>query len=121
EVASKYVDDAKGVSSDVEALAGARDILAELINEDAEARAKIRQLFLEKGQFVSKVIEGKEEAGQKYKDYFNWTDSVKDAPSHRILAMRRGEKELILTLDIMPPEEEALVLLDRQFVKSNSE
>ncbi|PRY52263.1 uncharacterized protein B0I27_10621 [Arcticibacter pallidicorallinus] len=121
EVASKYVDDAKGVSSDVEALAGARDILAELINEDAEARAKIRQLFLEKGQFVSKVIEGKEEAGQKYKDYFNWTDSVKDAPSHRILAMRRGEKELILTLDIMPPEEEALALLDRQFVKSNSE
>lgn len=121
EEASKYVDEAKGVNSDVEALAGARDILAELINEDAEARAKIRQLFLDKGQFVSKVIEGKEESGQKYKDYFDWTDGVKDAPSHRILAMRRGEKELILTLDILPPEEEALALLDRQFVKSKSE
>jgi uncharacterized protein len=119
--ASKYVDDSKSVSSDVEALAGARDIIAELINEDAEARAKVRQLFLDKGQFISKVIAGKEEAGQKYKDYFDWTDSVKDAPSHRILAMRRGEKELILTLDIMPPEEDALALLDRQFVRSNSE
>ncbi|WP_407426748.1 Tex family protein [Arcticibacter sp.] len=119
--ASKYVDDSKGVSSDVEAMAGARDIIAELINEDAEARAKIRQLFLDKGQFISKVIAGKEEAGQKYKDYFDWTDSVKDAPSHRILAMRRGEKELILTLDILPPEEDALALLDRQFVKNNSE
>jgi len=119
--ASKYVDDSKGVSSDVEALAGARDIIAELINEDAEARAKTRQLFLDKGQFISKVITAKEEVGQKYKDYFDWTDSVKDAPSHRILAMRRGEKELVLTLDIMPPEEDALALLDRQFVKNNSE
>lgn len=119
--ASKYVDDAKGVGSDVEALAGARDIIAEFINEHAEARAQIRQLFVEKGQFISKVIEGKEEAGQKYKDYFDWVDSVKDAPSHRILAMRRGEKELVLTLDIMPPEEDALALLDRQFVKNSSE
>jgi len=119
--ASKYVDDAKGVGSDVEALAGARDIIAEFINEHAEARAQIRQLFVEKGQFISKVIEGKEEAGQKYKDYFDWVDSVKDAPSHRILAMRRGEKELVLTLDIMPPEEDAIALLDRQFVKNSSE
>lgn len=119
--ASKYVDDSKGVASDVEALAGARDIIAELINEHADARARIRQLFLEKGQFISKVIAGKEEAGQKYKDYFDWTDSVKDAPSHRILAMRRAEKELILTLDIMPPEEDALAMLDRQFVKNNTE
>lgn len=121
EEASKYIDDSKGVVSDVEALAGARDIIAELINEHADARAKIRHLFLEKGQFISKVIAGKEEAGQKYKDYFDWTDSVKDAPSHRILAMRRGEKELVLTLDVMPPEEDALALLDRQFVKNNSE
>lgn len=118
--ASRYIDESKGVSSDVEALAGARDIIAEFINEHAEARAQIRQLFLEKGQFISRVIEGKEEAGQKYKDYFDWVDSVKDAPSHRILAMRRGEKELVLTLDIMPPEEDALALLDGQFIKNSS-
>src|SRR5690606_1983350 len=71
--AEKYISEEKGVSSAEEAVAGARDIIAEYIAENADARAKIRELFLEKGNFHSRVIEGKEEAGIKYKDYFDWT------------------------------------------------
>src|SRR6201996_7848768 len=111
--AAKYIDEEKGVNSLEEALAGARDIIAEHISENAEVRTKMRGLFLEKGTFQSKVIAGKEEAGNKYKDYFDWTEPLKSAPSHRILAMRRGEKEEMLWLDIQPPEEEALHLLDQ--------
>ncbi|MDT3403434.1 uncharacterized protein QE417_002506 [Mucilaginibacter terrae] len=118
--ADKYIDSEKGVNSPEEALAGARDIIAETISEHAEVRAKMRDLFIEKGEFQSKVAPGKEEAGIKYKDYFDWTESVKSAPSHRILAMRRGEKEEILYLDILPPEDEAIAMLDRTFVTANN-
>jgi uncharacterized protein len=118
--AEKYVDGDKGVNSLEEALAGARDIIAETISEHAEVRAQLRTMFVEKGSFQSKVVPGKEEAGIKYKDYFDWTEPVKAAPSHRILAMRRAEKEEILYLDILPPEGDAIALLDRTFVKSNN-
>ncbi|UEG53239.1 RNA-binding transcriptional accessory protein [Mucilaginibacter daejeonensis] len=118
--ADKYVDADKGVTSAEEALAGARDIIAETISENAEVRAKLRDLFIQKGTFQSKVAPGKEESGIKYKDYFDWKEPVKSAPSHRILAMRRGEKEEILYLDIMPPEDEAIALLDRTFVSANN-
>jgi uncharacterized protein len=117
---NKHVDEAKGLSSAEEALAGARDIIAETISENAEIRAQMRDMFINKGSFQAKVVPGKEEAGIKYKDYFDWTEPVKTAPSHRVLAMRRGEKEEILYLDIMPPEDEAVVLLDRTFVTSNN-
>jgi len=118
--ADKYIDTEKGVNSIEEALAGARDIIAETISENAEVRTQMRALFVEKGTFQSKVAPGKEESGIKYKDYFDWTEPVKSAPSHRVLAMRRGEKEEILYLDLQPPEEEAVVLLDRTFVTGNN-
>src|SRR6201986_4282655 len=118
--AAKYIDEEKGVSSAEEALAGARDIIAEHISENAEVRTRMRALFLEKGTFQSKVVTGKEEAGIKYKDYFDWTEPVKSAPSHRILAMRRGEKEEILWLDIKPQEEESIAMLENLFVKGNN-
>jgi len=118
--AEKYIDTEKGVNTIEEALAGARDIIAEQMSENAEARTKIRTLFVEKGTFASKVIPGKEESGIKYKDYFDWTEPVKSAPSHRILAMRRGEKEEILWLDIKPQEEEAIAALENMFVKGNN-
>jgi len=118
--AGKYVDEEKGVKTIEEALAGARDIIAEQVSENAEARTKIRTLFVEKGSFEAKVITGKEQEGIKYKDYFDWTEPVKSAPSHRILAMRRGEKEEILWLDIKPQEEEAIAALDNLFVKGNN-
>lgn len=118
--ASKYIDDEKGVASSADALAGARDILAEYMSENAELRAKMRELFLNQGSFHSKLIKGKEEAGQKYKDYFDWTESVKSAPSHRVLALRRAEKEIILTLDIEVPEEEALSILENMFITARN-
>src|ERR1700749_524954 len=119
--AAKYIDEEKGVNSVEEALAGARDIIAEHISENAEVRTRMRALFLEKGTFQSKVITGKEETGIKYKDYFDWTEPVKSAPSHRVLAMRRGEKEEILWLDIQPPEDESVYLLEQLFVNGNNE
>ena len=114
--AAKYIDADKGVANTEEALAGARDIIAEYISEHAETRAKMRRLFTEKGTFQSKVADGKEVEGIKYKDYFDWTEPVKSAPSHRILAMRRGEKEEILWLDIKPSEDDALNLLQNAFI-----
>ncbi|MBB6128531.1 Tex family protein [Mucilaginibacter lappiensis] len=115
--AEAYIDAEKGVNSIEEALGGARDIIAETISENAEVRTRIRELFIEKGTFQSKVVDGKEVEGIKYKDYFDWTEAVKSAPSHRILAMRRGEKEEILWLDIKPEEEEAIAILEDTFVK----
>lgn len=119
-LAEKFIDAEKGVNTIEEALQGARDIIAEKISEDAEARAKVREIFLTKGLFRSKVIKGKEVEGIKYKDYYEWSESVKDAPSHRILALRRGEKELFLSLEISPDEEETIEILNRMFVKSNN-
>jgi uncharacterized protein len=118
--AAKFIDEEKGVNSIEEALAGARDIIAEQIAENADARTKVRELFIEKGTFEAKVITGKEQEGIKYKDYFEWTEPVKTAPSHRILAMRRGEKEEILWLDIKPQEEEAIAVLENLFIKGNN-
>ncbi|TWI99433.1 uncharacterized protein JN11_02750 [Mucilaginibacter frigoritolerans] len=118
--ATKFIDEEKGVKSLEEALGGARDIIAEFISENAEVRTQMRSLFIEKGIFQSKVVEGKEDAGIKYKDYFDWSESVKTAPSHRVLAMRRGEKEEILWLDLKPEEDEAIELLEKAFVVGNN-
>lgn len=117
DAAQSYVSEEKGVGSIEEALAGARDIIAETIAEDADIRAKARQVFLEKGVFVSRVIPGKEEEAIKYKDYYEWSEPLKTAPSHRVLAMRRGEKEEMLYLDIDVEETEILPLLDHAYVK----
>lgn len=119
--AEKYIDAEKGVNTIEEALAGARDIIAEHIAEDAELRTQIRTLFLEKGNFQSKVIPGKEEEGIKYKDYFDWKEPVKSAPSHRVLAMRRAEKEEILYLDVLPEEEDAIHIIEDRFIKGNND
>ena len=118
--AEKYIDAEKEVKSANDALQGARDIIAEMVNEDPEARKKMRLLFQKNGVIYSKVMKGKEQEGQKYKDYFDWSESIEKVPSHRLLAMRRGEKELILMLDIYPPEEDATALLERQFVKGTT-
>ncbi|HEY1006826.1 MAG TPA: Tex family protein [Sphingobacteriaceae bacterium] len=116
EAANRFIDAEKGVATPEEALAGARDIMAEYIAEHAEARSEIRALFLEKGVISSRVLPGKEESGIKYRDYFDWSEPVKTAPSHRVLAMRRGEKELVLSLTVAPEEEDAIALLNRRFV-----
>lgn len=119
--ASRYIDEEKDVKSVEEALQGARDIIAEKVNEDQEARKAMRKLFESEAIIISKVIKGKEEEGQKFKDYFEWEEPVSKIPSHRLLAMRRGEKEMILTLDITPDEDRAIHLLEKQFVSGHNE
>ena len=115
--AAAFVDPEKGVDSADDALAGACDIIAEWVNEDQTARARMRDFYSSKAVFKSKVIPEKESEGIKYRDYFDWEEPVNTAPSHRILAMRRGEKEGFLTLRVIPPEDEALEILDGLFVK----
>ena len=115
--ATAFVDPEKGVASADDALAGARDIIAEWVNEDQTARARLRDGYSSKAVFKSTVIQEKEAEGIKYKDYFDWEEPVNKAPSHRILAMRRGEKEGFITLRVLPPEDEALDILDGLFVK----
>ncbi|MBJ6119072.1 RNA-binding transcriptional accessory protein [Pontibacter sp. BT310] len=118
--AANYISEEKEVKDTAEALAGARDIMAEWMNENAEARASMRQLFEKKGVFKSRVMMGKEEEGQKFKDYFEWEEPIEKAPSHRILAMRRGETENVLMLSAQPEEEAALEKLEAMFVKGNN-
>ncbi len=117
--AVKYIDAQMKVESVDEALAGARDIIAEWINENAQARAKVRDLYLDKGVFESTLLKGKEVEGLKFKDYFDWKEPIKTAPSHRVLAMRRGEKEEFLMLRITVPEADAIAVLNDIFVKAD--
>ena len=119
-VAAAFISEEKGVATVDEALAGARDIIAEWVNEDATARAKMRELFWDKGIIWSKVLPDKLAAGIKYKDYYDREEAVSSTPSHRILAMRRGEREEFLTLRMTPPEEEALNILIELFVKGEN-
>lgn len=114
--AKAFVNVEKGVESVEKALAGARDILAERISDDAAARAKLRELYWSRGVVRSKVMSDKVEAGAKFKDYFDWNEPVASIPSHRLLAIRRGETEGVLMVRINPPEEEALPLLEPMFV-----
>lgn len=118
--AEKFVDAAKEVNSIEEALQGARDIMAEWINEKAELREKMRKLFLNEGVFSSKVLPGKEQEAIKYKDYFEWSEPIKTAPSHRVLAMRRGEKELFLMLDSVPEEASAIYQMEKMILADAS-
>jgi uncharacterized protein len=119
--AGSFVVPEKSVNTPQEALSGARDILSEKIAEDSEARARIRRLFAEKGMFVCQVAAGKEAEAIKYKDYFDWKEPVSQAPSHRILAMRRGEKEDLLNLSVLPAEADAIQILESYFVKGGGD
>ncbi|RYZ24265.1 MAG: RNA-binding transcriptional accessory protein [Chitinophagaceae bacterium] len=104
-----------------EALQGARDIIAEWVSETEEARAGIRKLFTETATITARVLESKkdEPEAQKYRDYFEFTGSLEKSPSHRILAIRRGEKDGYLLMDLTVDKATAVELLDRQFVKGS--
>ncbi len=120
EIAASYIDSGKGVNELSEALEGARDIIAEWVSENQDTRKNVRELFWKEGVVESRVMKGKEADGQKYKDYFEWKEPIAKTPSHRLLALRRGEKEGVLALDIFPPEEEAVAMIERQFVKKEN-
>ena len=114
--AQAFVSAEKGIESPEKALAGARDILAERMADDSLARARMRALYARRSMVKSKVMTDKQEAGAKFKDYFDWSEPLASIPSHRLLAMRRGEAESVLILRIHPPETEALEVLDPLFV-----
>lgn len=104
------------VANPGDALQGARDIIAEWINENQEARTKVRYTFQRGAIITSKVKKKKEEEGAKYRDYFEFSEPLAKIPSHRLLALRRGEEEGILSVDISPDEDAALEALDRLFM-----
>src|SRR5450755_2498217 len=104
-----------------EALQGARDIMAEMIHEQDSVRSRIRKLFEETARIESKVLSGKETEAIKFKDYFDFSEKISTIPSHRTLAVLRGFMEGFLRMDISPSEEEALVLMEEQFIKSSGE
>ncbi len=118
--AEAFVDESKGVESAEDALAGARDIIAEWVSEDQTVRGRIRRLFSREGSFRTSVVKGKEADGRKYEDYFDWAELVAKAPSHRILAMRRGAREGFLRLHVDVPEDQAVRMLEELFVEGNS-
>jgi uncharacterized protein len=117
ELAVNYLEHVTNID---EALAGARDILAEEMMETAEAREEARNLFTRKTTVKSSIAKGKQEAGIKYKDYFDWSESLAQAPSHRILALFRGENEGFLNLSLLGPDEEVLTKLERRFITGNN-
>ena len=104
-----------------DAIAGACDIIAEWINEDEYARNTIRNLFEREAVITAKVVKGKEEEGDKYRDYFDFSEKLSKASSHRILAIRRGESEGFLRVNIAPDEDTALERLDKRFIKGDND
>lgn len=121
-LAIKYVNAEKGVADLDDALAGARDIIAERINENTVARNRMRNLYRRSAMLTAKVAKGKEEEGAKYSSWFDWEENMMKAPSHRILAMFRGENEGFLKVKIQPDDDtKAIEQLESQFVKGNND
>ncbi|HSR37542.1 MAG TPA: Tex family protein [Phnomibacter sp.] len=116
--AAKFINEK--VASAEDALQGARDIIAEQVNEDATVRTKMRRLFETEGLLISKVLSGKETEAAKYKDYFDYSEPVSKVPAHRALAVLRGFMEGFLRISIEPAEEAALELLEEQFIQGMS-
>lgn len=114
--ASAFVNPEKGVASEDEALAGARDVMAEWINEDPGMRARLRSLFAEKAIIRSVVVKKNEEAGAKFRDYFNWQEEARKAPGYRLLAIFRGETEAVLRVSVRPDDDPSLSLLNSRFL-----
>ncbi len=121
-LAARYVNAEKGVADLDDALAGARDIIAERINENTAARNRMRNLYRRSAMLTAKVAKGKEEEGAKYSSWFDWEENMMKAPSHRILAMFRGENEGFLKVKIQPDDDtKAIEQLESQFVKGNND
>jgi uncharacterized protein len=116
--AEKYLSDEVETVDD--ALAGARDIIAENVSESEPVRSSLRRLYERDAVITSRVTKGKEEEGSKFRDYFEWSEPLRKCPSHRLLAMRRGEEEGFLKLSIMPREDDVIEIIEKIFVKANN-
>ncbi|MBN2810049.1 MAG: RNA-binding transcriptional accessory protein [Deltaproteobacteria bacterium] len=118
--ARAFINPEKGITSLTEALAGARDIIAEKINEDLDTRTVLRRLFTRESEITALVIKGKEEEGGNFRDYFDWREKSTKIAGHRLLALFRGEKAGILRLSLRPPTDKALALIRQQFIRQNN-
>ena len=114
-----FVNPEKEVADQDEALAGARDIIAEMVSEDGDVRGELRLLFASRARLTSTVIKKRREEASKYQDYFDWSEPVGQAPSHRILAVLRGANEGFLTVHAHPEESDALVRLEKRYVRGH--
>lgn len=120
QLASRYINEEKGVNRVEDALAGARDIIAERVSEDINARNKIRGIFRRTAKLSSKVIKNKEEEAGKFQSWFDWQEDAMRAPSHRILALFRGEEEGFLRVHVTPTEDiPAIEALERHYVRGD--
>jgi protein Tex len=119
--AAMYINPGKGVNDEEEALAGARDIIAEWISESQAARVRTRKLFEREGVISSRIVKGKELEGINYQNYYEWQEPIMKMPSHRFLAMMRGEAEGFLRTGVQPPKEKALDILEDIFNRNSTE
>ncbi len=120
-LAEKFISLEKEVFSIEEALQGARDIIAEWINENKLVRSSLRNLFFKEAIIHSEIIKDKEKEGDKYKDYFSYKEIIAKTPSYRLLAIYRGEKEGFLKVKIFPPEIKALTIIQDIIIKNHSQ
>ena len=109
------------IENEEQAIIGAKDIIAEWINENIQLRNRLRNLFQRKSIVSTKIMKGKLEEGEKYKDYFEFSESLFKIPSHRFLAIYRGEREGVLSLKVQPEKEKAIEIIEQFFVKSTDE
>jgi len=117
--ALQFIDEDKGVLSAEDALSGASDIIAEMINEDSHVRGNLRIHFNKNSVFSSKLIKKKEKEASKYKDYFDWSENINRAPSHRILAVMRGVNEGLLKAHFLPDEESSIEKVKRTYFENS--
>jgi uncharacterized protein len=117
--AERFIQDE--IKTSDEALQGARDIIAELVNEEESVRSAMRKLFQESARLESKILTGKETEAAKFKDYFDYAEKISSIPSHRILAVLRGFMEGFLRMEISPAEEDALEIIESRFIKSSGD
>ena len=121
-LAKPYLNSEHGVESVEDALAGARDIIAETVSENAGTRNVVRNMFRRTAQLSSKVVKGKEDEGHKFESWFDWSEAAMRAPSHRILAMFRGEDEGVLRVHVLPSNaDEVCESIERHYVKNRTE
>ena len=119
--AKQFINPAKDVNTEEEALTGARDIIAEWINENQQSRQRMRSHFERSGEIYARPVRGKELEGINYETYYDWAEPLMKAPSHRLLAMFRGENEGFLKVSIEPEEQQAIESLNRIFVRSSND
>lgn len=118
--AKAFLNPEKGIHTPADALDGARDIIAQQISDDPEIRTAVRSLFTQNAQITSAVKKTRQEEGQKYKDYFDWSEPAFKAPSHRVLAMLRGQAQGILTLHLLPDEDQAIRIISRKIIQNST-